>query len=371
MKTVIEFITILVDGGSQVVVKNYVETINRNDVSLMVLTVFPHKTSAVQRAIVQMGIPVISLYPRYNLFFRAVNRIFSKQITSFLLLRKIQRVQPYAIHVHAPLLKLLEPIRDSIKNIKLFYTCHSLPQVYFSGRNEIEKRAAKHLICDNGLQIFALHKEMADELNRLLNINNTIVLNNGINIERYKYVKESKREIRESLNILPDTYVVGHVGRFDKIKNQMFLIDIFIQLLRYRDAHLILVGDGEDGPLFSKIKKKIEKVGLQKKVTILTHRNDVHRLLKAFDIFIFPSLYEGFGLALLEAQAAGLRCVISDTISDVTRVLDSTVGVSLNKPAEYWCNTVLDEDIRQPHTSTLEDYDIFKIIKRLQRYYLG
>lgn len=373
MKTVIEFIACLVDGGSQTVVRNYAERIDQSDISLIILTLYSYEKSAVQKAIAKMGIPVISLYPGYNFFFRAINKLFGRQITSFLLKRKIVQLQPCAIHIHSPQLKIFEPIRFSIgNNVKLFYTCHTLPKLSFSKRVlENEKAAAKTLIRDNNLKIIALHEKMSEELNHLLCINNTVVLKNGIDITKYKNIGETKNEIRKSLNIPTDIYVVGHVGRFAKEKNQVFLLDIFVKVLRHKEAHLVLVGDGVAGDFFSVIKEKIKELGIEKKVTILSHRNDVHRILKAFDIFVFPSLYEGLGMALLEAQAAGLRCVVSDSVPDVARVLDSTVTVSLNKPAEYWCDVILDESITQPYTAMLEEYDINQTVKKLQKMYIG
>ena len=119
------------------------------------------------------------------------------------------------------------------------------------------------------------------------------------------------------------------------------------------------------------ITEKIKRLGLEKKVTILSHRSDINRLLKAFDVFLFPSLHEGTGIALLEAQAAGLRCIISDTIPDSARILDSTVAVDLNKSPEYWCNIILNENITQEHSATLNEYDVFQIVKRLQNMYIG
>ena len=209
-----------------------------------------------------------------------------------------------------------------------------------------------------------LHKEMKVALDCLLGINNSIIIKNGINIRKFQNVSEGKQEIRQTLDILPEQFVVGHVGRFSEVKNHEFILDVFNQILKYKDAHLILIGNGVLLPV---IKFKIKRLGLEKQVTILTHRSDINRLLKAMDVFFFPSLFEGFGIALLEAQAAGLRCVISDTIPDVVRVLDSTVAVSLSMPAEYWCNIIIDDSITQPHTATLEEYDIVPIVKQLQK----
>ena len=367
MKPVIEFLYRLEDGGGiETIVRTYAETMDRNVVSLIILTLFPNTTGKNHIAIARMGIPIISLYPKYNIFFRTINKVLGKQITSFLLKKRIAQLQPCAIHVHLAKLTYLESIKSSIKNVRLFYTCHCIPDYYLSGSNK--KMSAKTLIKKNKLQVIALHEEMAVELNRLLGINNTIVIKNGINIGKFRNVKESKQEIRKSLNIPTNAYVVGHVGRFRKVKNHTFLIDIFVHLLQHRNAHLVLVGDGKLLPM---ITDKIKRLGLEKKVTILTHRNDINRLLKTFDVFLFPSLHEGTGIALLEAQAAGLRCIISDTIPVSARILDTTIAVSLDKSPEYWCKIILNEKLTQAHSTTLNDYDIHQIVKRLQNMYIG
>ena len=368
MNTVIEFIDYLNDGGAESLVRNYAEAMNPNVVSIIVLTLYSHKTSAAHKSITEMGIPVISLYPKRNFFFRAINKLFRRLIITFFLKRKIAKLQPCAIHIHTSLLAYLEPIRDSLKNINLFYSCHVPPRLWFA-ENRKDLEAAKNLIRENKLQIIALHEEMANELNQLLDIHNTIVLNNGININKYKTVKESRYEICKSINIPNNKYIVGHVGRFSKEKNHLFLLDIFNQLLKHIDAHLVLVGDRNDGPIFLAIKEKIKRLHLDKDITILSNRTDVNRIIQIFDVFLFPSLYETFGLALLEAQAAGIRCVISDTVPDRARVQSKTIAVSLNKTAEYWCNIILDENITQEHTAKLEEYDIFQVVKKLQTMY--
>ena len=366
MKTVIEFVPRLSDGGAQSLICSYAEAIDRNIISLVVLTVFPNLKSAMQEMVLNSNVPVISLYPHYNFFYRVIHKLFGRYITTFLLKRKLLQIRPCAIHVHMALLKYLEPIKSKLNNVRLFYTCHSLPKYYLSEHSE--KTAAQRLIRNNNLQVIALHKEMKVALDCLLGINNSIIIKNGINIRKFQNVSEGKQEIRQTLDILPEQFVVGHVGRFSEVKNHEFILDVFNQILKYKDAHLILIGNGVLLPV---IKFKIKRLGLEKQVTILTHRSDINRLLKAMDVFFFPSLFEGFGIALLEAQAAGLRCVISDTIPDVVRVLDSTVAVSLSMPAEYWCNIIIDDSITQPHTATLEEYDIVPIVKQLQKMYIG
>ena len=368
MKTVIQFVPLLSDGGAQTIIRSYSAMIDRNEIDFIVITLFPCYASANYKAVSEMGIKIYSLYPQDNMIYRGINKLLGIQITSRLLKRRIMTIQPCAIHIHMALLKYLAPIRDTLNDIRLFYTCHSLPEYFFSGINENERKAAKQLISDNNLQIIALHEKMADELNNLLDIDNTLVLKNGINIDAFTGVHESKTEIRKELGFPEDAFIIGHVGRFTKVKNHLFIIEIFKELLKYRNAHLVLVGDGE---LLGAVSERIKRLGIEDKVTILSHRRDVPKILKSLDIFLFPSLYEGLSVSLIEAQAAGLRCVISNTIPDVNRVLDSTVSLDLNSTPECWCKAILNQNLTQKATSSLKDYDIKAIVYSLQKMYLG
>jgi glycosyltransferase involved in cell wall biosynthesis len=115
------------------------------------------------------------------------------------------------------LLKYVNQISNKIKNIRLLYTCHSLPDKCFSGRNKKEAKAARHLIKENGLRLIALHDKMRTELNEMFDVDNTVVIRNGIDFKRFQNLKVSKEEIRKSLGITENAYVVGHVGRFEDL----------------------------------------------------------------------------------------------------------------------------------------------------------
>ena len=124
-----------------------------------------------------------------------------------------------------------------------------------------------------------------------------------------------REEIRAELGIPPNSPVVGHVGRFYPQKNHSFLIEIAQEVLSKRpDTNFLLIGDG---PLRPEMEARVRQMGLSKKIHFIGIRTDVPRLmLGAMDLFLFPSLYEGLGLCLLEAQAAGLHCLVSDTVPD-------------------------------------------------------
>ncbi len=147
--------------------------------------------------------------------------------------------------------------------------------------------------------------------------------------------------VRTELNIPTDALVLGHVGRFVEPKNHTLLVDIMAAVVRHKpDTHLLLVGDG---PLRPAIEAKVAQSGLSRHVTFAGSRGDVPRLMMgAMDVFVLPSLYEGLGLVLIEAQAAGLPCVFSDVVPEEVDVVQSLVRrLSLLQPPAEWSTAIL------------------------------
>lgn len=140
-----------------------------------------------------------------------------------------------------------------------------------------------------------------------------IILKNGIDSDQFMFSAEIRKQVREELDLIEKNFVLGHVGRFAHQKNHSYLIDIFADVLVYiPDAILILVGDG---PLRDEIEQKVRTLKIEDNVRFLGVRSDIHRLLQAFDVFVFPSLHEGLPVTLVEAQGAGLPCIISEEIT--------------------------------------------------------
>lgn len=166
------------------------------------------------------------------------------------------------------------------------------------------------LIIPNSTHFFACSNKAAQWL---FNKKKTNILKNGIDYEKFAFSVDIRKQIRRELNIEDHTFVLGHVGRFSRPKNHIFLIDIFANYIKQReDSILILVGDG---PLSKGILEKVKNLKLEGMVKFIGIRGDINRILQAFDVFVFPSLYEGLPVSLIEAQAAGLPCLISDQIS--------------------------------------------------------
>ena len=167
---------------------------------------------------------------------------------------------------------------------------------------------------------------------------NVYLLNNAIDLDQFKYDEKVRKEKRKELNISDDTLVIGHVGRFVEQKNHRFLIDIFNEVHKENENSILLLAG--QGPLMDEIKEKVKNLGLEDNVRFLGQRNDINELYQAFDVFLLPSLYEGLPVVGIEAQATGLLCVFSDDMTKETKVLESTLFLSLNQSAKEWADII-------------------------------
>lgn len=166
------------------------------------------------------------------------------------------------------------------------------------------------------------------------------ILHNALDLNIYKYDSEGRKRIRAEFGIKESEILCGHVGRFSPQKNHDFLIDIFSELCKERSNYkLLLVGNGE---LEEKIRDKCSDRGLQDKVIFAGVRSDIPALLSAMDIFVFPSLYEGMPNTVIEAQATGLPCVISDTITREADITGLVKYCSIKSDPDNWVLVIND-----------------------------
>ena len=174
------------------------------------------------------------------------------------------------------------------------------------------------------------------------------IFNNAIDLNRYRYDEDIRIKKRADLSrefgiSLDDgqesRLVIGHVGRFCFQKNHEFLIEIFEKVHDRRpDAVLLLIGIGE---LTDDIKTLVREKGLTDSVIFTGARSDVNELYQAMDVFVLPSRYEGLPVVGVEAQAAGLPCILSTSMTAETKMLDTTVMIDLSEGAERWADAVL------------------------------
>lgn len=166
------------------------------------------------------------------------------------------------------------------------------------------------------------------------------VIPNALAVEKFAYDPDKREEMRSRLQV-QDCFVVGHVGRFNPMKNHPFLLEIFAQIQKERkDAALLLLGVGSG---MDAAKETARRLGIGDRVHFLGNRENVADYYQAMDFLVFPSLYEGMPGTVLEAQAAGLPCLIADTITPEVKVTGLVQTMSLEAPAREWARKVAGE----------------------------
>ncbi len=198
------------------------------------------------------------------------------------------------------------------------------------------------------------------------------IIKNGIDLQKFAYNEEIRDKTRRELN-LEGRFVVGHIGRFVEQKNHIFLIDIFAEIhKKEQSAILLLIGQGE---LETTIKEKVQKLNLDENVIFLGARNDIEDLYQAMDVLLFPSLFEGLPITLLEAQTSGLPCCISDTITKEVDLTDLIHRESLKTSPMKWAQltlaSALKDGERFSHDKELTEagFDIKKTASQIMSIY--
>lgn len=202
---------------------------------------------------------------------------------------------------------------------------------------------------------------------------NVYLLNNAIDLDKFKYDEEKRKEKRKELNIEDSTLVIGHVGRFVEQKNHRFLIDIFNEVHKQKENSILLLAG--QGPLMEEMKEKVRNLGLEKNVKFLGQRNDINELYQAFDVFCLPSLYEGLGMAAVEAQVSGLLCFVSTEIPEIAKVTEKIVFINLENNIKTWTEIIFNhlKNTNRKNTNftdVLKKYDIKLEACKLEKKYL-
>lgn len=197
------------------------------------------------------------------------------------------------------------------------------------------------------------------------------VMNNAIDAKQYVFNLNKRKEIRKKLGIGENEIVIGHVGRFSPPKNHDFLIQIFEKMTKKTNAKLLLVGDGG---LRKNIEEKVENLGLKEKVIFTGVRSDVADLMQGMDVFVFPSIYEGLPVTMVEAQASGLPCVISSNVPKETILIPELVKfLDLSDTLNKWEQCIL-ESVKTKRENTIDKikksgFDIEESAKWLENFY--
>jgi glycosyltransferase EpsF len=199
-----------------------------------------------------------------------------------------------------------------------------------------------------------------------------IIIANAIDLEKFKHNNKIGTKIKKDLNIDSSKKIIGHVGRFVKQKNHEFLIEIFKEInIENKNTALLLIGEG---PLKNKIKEKVKKLKLDKSVYFAGAVNNVNEYMQAMDLFLFPSLYEGLGMVAVEAQTAGLPCVVSTELPKDVAITNKCIFISLSEDVSKWKDNILillkENKIETKKLPNITQFDITKKAHELEEKYL-
>lgn len=193
---------------------------------------------------------------------------------------------------------------------------------------------------------------------------------NGIDVAQFAYDPEKRCQIRARLGA-EDRFLLGHVGHLAQVKNQSFLLELMPLILKKRpDALLLLLGEGDDRPM---LEQKIRDMGLENTVVMTGNVPNVSDYLSAMDVFVFPSLFEGTPLSILEVQANGLPCVLSDQVPEDVFLTDLIHPVSLQEQKDTWVDLILNRQRSDPLPYNLQlrgsDYAVETAMGKVYRIY--
>lgn len=332
-------------GGVESVVMNYYRHIDRNKIQFDFIC-DDDSTNIPYEEIEKLGGKVILIPP------------YQKVIKYHKSLKKVLKDGNYKIvHSHINVLSVFSLFAAKCAKVPV-RIAHSHST---TNKKEWKKNLLKQVLRPFS-KVFATDYMCCSELagrwlfgNKEYDKGNVYLLNNAIDLDKFKYDEKIRKQKRKELNIKDDTLVIGHIGRFVAQKNHTFLIDIFNEIHKKNQNSILLLAG--QGPLMDEIKEKVNRLNLINSVMFLGQRNDANKLYQVFDVFLLPSLYEGLPVVGVEAQAAGLLCILSDDMTRETKMLESTIMINLNTRLDEWADTILTAYKGKQNDNTIEIMD--------------
>ena len=353
---ILHIVTYMGRGGLETMLMNYYRSIERNQIQFDFL-VHRKERAVYDDEIEKLGGKIYRL-SRLNPW----NPQYIKELNEFFEEHKEYRI----VHCHLDCMSSI-PLKVAKKAGVPIRIAHAHSSNQDKNIKYIPKLYFKKKIPMVATQLFACSKSAGDWM---FGQSDVQVLQNAIDAKQYDFNNKTRCKIRKQLG-LENEYVLGHVGRFSSVKNHTFLIDVFERLKKTEaNVKLLLVGDGEK---YSEIEEKVKNKRLSEDVIFLGLRSDVNLIMQAMDVFLLPSLYEGLPVTMVEAQAAGLPCLISDRVPLECKITDLVYQVALDESLEIWIEKILDvKKIRRDSTYDVikeAGFDIYDNAKKLQEFY--
>jgi len=372
MLRVLHILGHLQNAGAEMSIMNYYRHLDNTQVQFDFFLYASKKKHGVDKYFfedeaTQLGANIYH-HPVHGGFNPITNPGFAKKM--FEIFKEDKNIKIVHIHIATPRAAAVVAMVARVAGIKVrIVQCHSVvTDLPFSTSvfKPLLRRAASHWMACSTEAGRALFGEKAWDKSK-----RTYLMLNARKLEEFRLDQEKRSAKRRELSI--DTKLVAiSVARLSLVKNITFLLDVFSHLLRkHSNAVLLIAGEGH---IEGELKNKAKELGIENSVNFLGLRSDVPELLFAADVYAMPSIREGLPGAAIEAQAAGLPCLLSDTISKETKVTENVQFLPINQGVDEWAEAIIKlkdfkrrdtyEDVRQA------GYEIADAAKKLQEFYL-
>ena len=340
-------------GGAETVLVNYYKNLDRNAVQFDYLIV-SNQNDFYCDEVTNLGATIYRIDP---------NRKYANGLSIFKKLRKSNIYSAIEIHT--------ENAHSVIWVFLAFLAGFKKVVVHSHSTNNQKK--IQHGICRPFLNLFPIIRFSCGKLATrfMFGKRKALVVNNAIDLDAFAFNPTLRAKIRTDLNI-SEKFVIGHVGRFIELKNHTLMFQICDQLKKRNiDVSLLLLGDGE---LFQAKKKEAKEMGIENDVLFLGNVRNVKDYLNAMDLFILPSYYEGFPTVAVEAQASGLKCILSDSITRDINLTDSVEFLSISAGADVWAEKIVSlmssERLNTYERLSDKGFNIKKEARKMEKIYL-
>lgn len=314
------------NGGVENFVMNYYRCIDREKIQFDFLTSVEGE-GFFDEEIRQLGGKIYRAFPKRK-----------NPLRNFLEIMKIVKENDYQIvHRHTG---------SSISNIDLLAAkCGGAKTIISHAHSTSAGKKWLHYLAKNLLRVrcekYACSKLAGEWLHgkKAIENNEVQIIYNAVDTKKFEYNEQERKRIRCS-NGVDEAFVIGHVGNFNTAKNHEFIIEVFREISKKKkNAYLWLIGEGV---LKEKIIEKVKKYGLEKQVYFWGNRNDVGNIMQGMDAFLFPSVFEGYPVTLVEAQCSGLPCFVSEkVIPKEINLLGQMLFIKLDDSADIWAEKII------------------------------
>lgn len=350
---IVEVVGSLNIGGIETLLVNICKNVDLKNNEIIFITYYDMHFDY-EDTLKELGVKIYKI-PNYNNM-NSINQIKS-------IYKILKKERPSVVHAHTYFNSLMAMIAAVLAKVKV--------RVVHAHTAFIKKEKLAYKIVRLLFSILCTKKlACSKEAGKVLFGNKFEIISNGIDFNKFYYNENLRKKYRRDFNIKDNEIVIGHVGRIDTPKNHKFLLDIFNEILKTNNNYkLMLVGEG---PLLDEIKTKAKELNIEDKIIFTLNRSDVSSLINAFDIVVFPSIYEGLPISLVEAQVNGLNILVSNNVSLEIKLSSSIHFYSLEEGTIKWADKIIKMD--KNRIDTKEDmlksgYDIKMVVAKLMEIY--